>query len=186
MAAELGSAIPAEGGYYYWVKTAMGGMAAFVVGIWQWFNSFLDTALYPVVFADYFAQWVPWGERGRHVGVSLFGGGVSLDTHWLIAIAFMVPVAYLNVRGSRLVGDTGVILMALILLPFVVMSVLGLVHLFAHGGESTLQPFTLPHDSAWSAFGAGLGVMIWNYIGWDSPSTVLGEVAEPQRTYTRA
>lgn len=186
MSAELGSAIPVEGGYYYWVKIALGGMAAFIEGIWQWLNSFLDTALYPVVFADYLAQWVPWAGRGQHAWFSFFGGGVSVDTHWIVAVAFMIPVAWLNIRGSRVVGDTGVLLMALILLPFVVMSVLGLVHMLRDDTASTLSPFTLPHQGVWSSFGAGLGVVIWNYIGWDAPSTVLGEVDRPQRTYTRA
>lgn len=186
MSAELGSAIPVEGGYYYWVKLAMGGFAAFIEGIWQWLNSFLDTALYPIVFADYLAVWWPWAGRGHHVLLSFYDGGISLDSHWLVAVVFMIPVAWLNMRGSRLVGDTGVLMMALILLPFVVMSVLGLVHMVSHGAASTLSPFTLPHQSGLSAFGASLGVVIWNYIGWDSPSTVLGEVDRPQRTYTRA
>jgi amino acid transporter len=186
MAAELGSAIPVEGGYYYWVKLAMGNFAAFTEGIWQWLNSFLDTALYPVIFVDYMAVWIPWMKRGHDVFFSAYGGRVSFDVHWLVAIVFMIVLAWLNIRGSRLVADTGVVMMALILLPFVVVSVLGLVRIFADGAGSTLHPFTLPHQSVWSSFGAGLGVMIWNYIGWDAPSTVLAEVDRPQRTYTRA
>lgn len=186
MAAELGSAIPVEGGYYYWVKVAFGGFAAFVEGMWSWLNGFLDTALYPVIFADYLAVWIPAMERGHNAWFSADGGRISVDLHWLVAIAFMIVMAWLNIRGSRLVGDTGIILMALILLPFVIMSVIGLVHLISNGPSSTLQPFTLPGQNGWSAFGASLGVVIWNYIGWDAPSTVLGEVERPQRTYTRA
>lgn len=185
MSAELGSAMPSEGGYYVWVRTAMGPFAGFTVGIWQWFNSFLDTALYPVVFADYVAQWVPGAERGRHAWLTLFGGGLSIDLHWLIAIGFMVPLAWLNVRGSRLVGDTSVTLMVLILAPFVILSILGIARAIGHGTLGGL-PVVAPHVHPLSAFGAGLGVVIWNYIGWDSPSTVLEEVDQPQRTYGRA
>ncbi len=186
MAAELGSAMPVEGGYYFWVKAALGRFPAFLEGIWQWLNSFLDTALYPVVFADYLSQWVPWSARGHATLFSLFGGRFSIDSHWLFAVAFMIPLAWLNARGSRLVGDTSVLMMVLILLPFVVVSILGIVKLTAPGTGAVLQPFTLSGQSAPSAFGAGLGVILWNYIGWESASTVLEEVDRPQRTFSRA
>lgn len=186
MAAELGSAMPVEGGYYYWVKAALGRFPAFLEGIWQWLNSFLDTALYPVVFADYLSQWVPWSARGHAVALSVFDGQFAIDSHWVVAVAFMIPLAWLNARGSRLVGDTSVLLMVLILLPFVLVSILGLIKLAAPGTGSVLSPFTLSGQSAPSAFGAGLGVVLWNYIGWESASTVLEEVDRPQRTFSRA
>ena len=74
MNAELGSAIPVEGGYYYWVKAAMGSFAGFVEGMSSWLTSFLDTALYPVLFVDYLATWFPQVARGQHAVVTLFGG----------------------------------------------------------------------------------------------------------------
>jgi amino acid transporter len=187
MSAELGSAIPVEGGYYYWVKSAMGPFAGFTVGIWQWLNSFLDTALYPVIAVDYLAQWFPALERGNGAVLSLFDGRVSLDWHWVAAVAIMVPLAWLNIRGSRLVGDFSVLLMVLILLPFFVMTVLGLVRIIGGSDALASLPFTAsPQQSPMAAFGAGLGIVIWNYIGWDQPSTVLGEVDRPGRTYGRA
>ncbi len=186
MAAELASALPVEGGYYYWVKLALGKFAAFVEGIWQWLNSFLDTALYPIVFADYLATWVPWAERGKHVAFSFAGDSIMVDTHWLVAIAFMVPLAILTARGSRLVGDTSTLMMGLVLLPFVLISVLGLWRLFTTDGANPISSFTLSGQHAGSAFGAGLGIIVWNYIGWEQPSTVLGEVRNPARTYGRA
>ncbi|MBU4213805.1 MAG: APC family permease, partial [Actinobacteria bacterium] len=186
MSAELGSALPVEGGYYYWVKLALGRFAAFVVGIWQWLNSFLDTALYPVVFVDYLAQWVPGLARGEHVAFSVAGGVFSFDAHWAAAVAFMVPLAVLNARGSRLVGEASTLLMVVVLAPFLVLSVLGLVRWLGSGGGTLVDSFTVSGQSPTTAFGAGLAVVIWNYIGWDAPSTVLGEVVRPQRTYARA
>jgi amino acid transporter len=32
----------------------------------------------------------------------------------------------------------------------------------------------------------GISIALWNYIGWDNPSTVQGEVKDPSRTYPRA
>ncbi len=93
MNAELGSGIPLEGGYYYWVKVAMGSFAAFVEGMSSWFTSFLDTALYPVLFVDYLANWFPGLARGKHAVFTAFNGGFSIDAHWVVAIAFMIPLA---------------------------------------------------------------------------------------------
>ncbi|WP_158604478.1 APC family permease [Nocardioides mangrovicus] len=185
MVAELGSALPLEGGYYYWCKVALGQGAGVVQGIWNWLLTFLDTALYPIVFADYMAQWIPGTRRGEHVWFSFFGGAFSADTHWLVAVAFMVPLAWLNVRGTRLVGETSVALMVVVLAPFAVLTLYGLVQLLRYPVE-LFPTFTLPGQHVGAAFGAGLGVVIWNYIGWESPSTLLGEIDRPQRTYLRA
>lgn len=186
MAAELSSALPVEGGFYYWVKLALGKFAAFIEGIWQWLNSFLDTALYPIVFADYLATWIPWAGRGKHVAFSFFGGSLSVDTHWLVAVVFMIPLAWMTARGSRLVGDTSTLMMALVLAPFVIVSVLGAWRALTTSGANPVSSFTLSGQHAGSAFGAGLGIVIWNYIGWEQPSTVMGEVKDPTRTYSKA
>src|SRR5712692_8103221 len=53
MAAELSSALPEEGGYYVWVKKALGPFWAFQAGWWSWTNSFVDVAIYPVLFVGY-------------------------------------------------------------------------------------------------------------------------------------
>ena len=98
----------------------------------------------------------------------------------------MVPLAWLNARGSRWVGDTSTLLMLVVLAPFVILSVVGLVHLLTHPDSHVVSSFTLPGQGSGAAFGAALGVVIWNYIGWEDPSTVLGEVKNPQRTYGRA
>src|SRR6185436_1385404 len=50
MTAELASAIPTEGGYYVWVKRCMGPFWSFVCGWWTWVYSWVDVAIYPVLF----------------------------------------------------------------------------------------------------------------------------------------
>ena len=186
MAAELGSALPLEGGFYYWVKVALGRFAGYVEGLGSWLVTFLDTALYPVIFADYVAVWLPGAARGEHVVISAFDGGVSVDLHWLVAIVFKVPLAWLNARGARVVGGTSVGLMVAVLAPFLVVTVLGLVKLAGPDAVSPVSPFTLPDQAPSAAFGAALGVVIWNYIGWDAISTASDEIDHPRRTYPRA
>jgi amino acid transporter len=191
MAAELGAAIPLEGGYYYWVKFALGRFAGYTEGMWSWLTSWLDTALYPVLFVDYLVTWFPGLARGEHalyVYQSPFFGGleISVDVHWLMAVAFIVPLAALNIRGAKVVGDTSLGFLAVVLAPFAILTAIGLWRLFTHGGIHPLTPFTSGGQSTSAAFGAGLGVIIWNYIGWDAVSTVAGEVERPQRTYPLA
>ena len=53
MVAELSTAMPVAGGYYAWVKRALGPFWGFQEGWWSWITSFVDMAIYPVLFADY-------------------------------------------------------------------------------------------------------------------------------------
>ena len=59
MNAELGSALPLEGGFYSWVKIACGPFLGFMEATFSWLASWLDTALYPVIFVDYLSIWFP-------------------------------------------------------------------------------------------------------------------------------
>ena len=86
MVAELSTALPVEGGFYQWV-------------------TFVDMALYPVLFADYLSQtYFPDGASGKVVFLDL--GFVQFDVHWLLCLAVIWPFAYLNVRSTKGVGDT--------------------------------------------------------------------------------
>ena len=56
--AELGSAIPEEGGYYVWVKRALGEYWGFQCGWWSWLTTFVDSALYIALVTDYLQSWL--------------------------------------------------------------------------------------------------------------------------------
>jgi amino acid transporter len=183
MNAELGSALPLEGGYYAWVKIGLGAFWGFMEGMISWVTSWLDTALYPVLFVDYLATWFPALQRGNDVVFSMWDGAFSLDLHWLVAVAFMIPLGWLNARGAKVVGDTSLGFLVIILAPFVVLTVMGLFHWFVTPGDNPLQPFLTEGQTARQAAGAGLAVVIWNYIGFDAVSTVGGEIENPKRTY---
>lgn len=160
--------------------------AAFVFGAWNSIGAVLNLALYPILLVDYLATWAPDIARGKGlVIVDLFHGGFVVDLHWIVTVALIVPMAYLNYRGSKAVSEYSVGMMLLVLAPFAVLTVLGIWHAVGNG-INVLSPFTVPGQSVHSSVAGALSVIVWLYLGFDGPSTVLGEVADAHRTYTRA
>ncbi|MDR3688189.1 MAG: APC family permease [Fimbriimonas sp.] len=178
LTAELGSAMPDEGGYYVWVKRALGQPCAFLCGWWTWIYSWVDTAIYPTLFAAYVARFL-----------ELVGYSTAIDsnpwTKWLVGLAIIVPLTWLNMRGTKIVGVGSVSFFVLLLVPFAVLLAFGMSKVVTDL-SATVHPFVWQSQGATGAVGVGLFSVMWNYLGWDSISTVSGEIVEPQRNLPRA
>lgn len=182
--AELGTALPTEGGGYHWVQRAFGDFWGFQEGMLWMFTAFVDMALYPVLFADYLGQLWPPAAQGATVITHV--GPLAIDLHWLLAVGcFIIPLTMLNILGAKWVGDSAVILTVIALIPFVFLVIVGLPHLVAHH-VSPVAPMTTPHTSLVAAFGAGLWIVMWNYSGFDSVGAIAEEIERPQRVIPRA
>ncbi len=48
------------------------------------------------------------------------------------------------------------------------------------------RPFVAGERGLLSSLGLGLAVMMWNYSGWDTPTTTLGETRDPGPSFRRA
>ena len=186
MSAELGSAIPLEGGYYMWVKIALGKFAGYMEAVFSWMAAWLDTALYPVIFVDYLSVWFPGMARGKHVLFSLWNGGFQIDLHWFIALCMMIPIAILNSKGAKFVGKFLIFNLAIVLVPIVALIVMALPHIFGNHSAHIFTPLTLAHQSIWGSATAGIGLMIWSYVGYDTASTTSGEMQNPTKSYPKA
>lgn len=172
---ELAPAIPEEGGYVVWVRRALGPFAGFLNGWWTWLYTLADAAIYPVLFATYVH------EAAQAVfGAQVFGGD---GAQWGLSVAMIALFGWLNYRGTRVVGFTSVGLALLILIPFAVFAAVGLT---ASGGSAAGIPFAARPEDVQGSLAAGLGIVMWNYLGWDALSTIAEEVDEPQRAYPRA
>ena len=66
--------------------------------------------------------------------------------------------------------------------PFLVLIVLG----FTHWHGTPWQPFVPPGQSIWSSLNYGLAIGVWMYSGYDSMSTLAGEIEQPRRIIPRA
>jgi amino acid transporter len=166
MIGELASALPEEGGFYVWVRRAMGDCWGFQEAWLSLVASVFDMAIYPTLFVLYLARLFPWfgtGHRGMWVG-------------WAVVIVS----AGLNIAGIEVVATTSTWLFCLLSAPFAVIVVLAPLKYAA-----LAQAVTTPTTSHVDLIG-GLLVAMWNYMGWDNASTIAAEVKEPQRTYPRA
>jgi amino acid transporter len=161
MVGELSGALPEEGGYYYWVRRALGPFWGFQEAWLSLTASVFDMAIYPTLFVTYLGRLVPAVAHGWPAG--------------LVGVAMIAGCAWWNVRGARAVGIGAMVLTLLLLSPFVVLS--------AHGFVAQAPA---PGDGASTGLMAGLLVAMWNFMGWDNASTIAGEVVRPQRTYPLA
>jgi len=166
MIGELASAIPAEGGFYVWVRQAMGRFWGFQEAWLSLVASIFDMAIYPTLFVAYLVRLFPWFDVG-HRGL-------------LVGTAVVVACALLNLAGIQVVAMASVWLFALLSAPFVAITALAFVK--PGGLASAAARPTMSHVDIVGA----LLVAMWNYMGWDNASTIAGEVSRPQRTYPRA
>jgi amino acid transporter len=128
-------------------------------------------AIYPVLFVEYAAYFWP----------DTFGADASGLNRWLLGIAVIWTFTFLNIRGSEVIGDTSKIFGVIVLAPFVLLVFFSLFHL----DFNPVEPFVNEGQGITSAFGVGLFVVMWNYLGWDGVSTIAGEMTNPKRDYPR-
>lgn len=169
MVAELSTMMPVQGGYYQWVKKALGPFWGFQEGWWSWVVSWVDLAIYPVLFVDFASYFFPILQENGWV-------------RWLVCLFFIWSLALVNMRGSDVVGDSSKLFLVIVLAPFVLLFVVGLFKM----DRNPFQPFVFEGTGFGTAFGSGLFVIMWNYMGWDGLSTVAGEIRNPRRDYPRA
>jgi amino acid transporter len=166
MIGELSSALPAEGGYYAWVRRGMGNFWGFQEAWLSLAASIFDMAIYPTLFVFYLQQMSPW-----------FGAGHNA---WYAGLFVVVTCAVLNLAGIRVVGITSLWLFFLLSAPFALIVVLAPFKMGEFAGAHAA--------STGSSLGliGGVLVAMWNYMGWDNASTIAQEVERPQRTYPKA
>jgi amino acid transporter len=160
---ELNSMMPVNGGYYKWVKYALGTRWGFYEGWWTWLYTFVDLAIYPVLFVEYAAFFFP--------GLEAYKVPVCLVIIW--------ASAGLNILGIVPVGRVSLFLGAAVLAPFIVLFVLAFFH---HGGSLAIPAQSLK-DVPFPSLGMALYTVMWNCLGWDNTSTYAEEVDKPVRSY---
>ncbi len=124
-------------------------------------------SVYAVQFADYLRFYFP----------ELIGW-----RHWIVSIAMVAVITYINVRGIQMVGKLATALETFVLLPVLVLVVIGL----ARWHHNPFVPIVPPNQPTFKIFGVGLALGLWLYSGYEQCSTVAEEVENPRRTYPLA
>ncbi len=170
VASELGSARPQEGGYYKWVQEACGEFWGFQAGWWRTISIYIDNTLYVILAGGYLAN--------------------ALDLSWGVEMTFKIGMilvfTYINVRGVKDVGIVSTILSVLVIFAFGLVAICG----FMNWTANPFVPFTADGEimgvsgiafADWIYYiGMGIALGMWMYSGYESMSTIAGEVSNPQ------
>lgn len=167
-ACELGSAMP-DTGFYDWTKRALGPFWGFLSAWWWTLATLVDTSLYVVLAANYLQGYVGFNQNLFYFAC------------WFIIGAFAV----INIVGLRLVALSSVIFSILIISPFLVLIIVGL----ANWQFNPFHPIVPPGQNLMGGDGAlilGLSVGLWMYSGYESLSTLSGEMSNSERIIPKA
>ena len=183
MVSELSSAMPVEGGYYVWVKRALGDFWGFQEGWWTCLYTSVDMAIYPVLFVNYLAYFIPY-LRPDADGIITWE---QFFIRWGICVAMIGGALWLNWSGAKTVGYNSAFFLLLIILPFALLAYCGFSN--ETGGFSAsiaAMRSSFSGEMNGGLLAAGLATVMWNYSGWDNVSTFAGEVNGAAKNYPRA
>ena len=179
MAAELTTLMPEEGGYYIWVREALGSFCAVQQAWWTMTISVVWLAMSPALFVSYFTFFA------TSIAPLLGAPDLSISvSRWPLAVLFIASGVALNLRGAREVGRSTKVSSYIVLASFVLLVLVWL----KVGPMPSVVDF-IRRDLASSHKGAlllGLSYIIYNTSGWENASTYADEVDEPRHNYPRA
>jgi amino acid transporter len=184
MVREMQSMMPGEGGYYHWLKKAFGPFIGFLGGWSNWVVSWVDVSIYPVWAAYYLGYFIPALRNGATIaGIDVPAWVLS----WGVALILIWAISALNIRGARIAGLFTDWLGAIMLIPLLIMSIVGIAA-WIKGGTTIHLPFLASGEAVSfktliPALGTGIFVAMWNFMGWELPTAAGDEVVNPKRTY---
>jgi glutamate:GABA antiporter len=172
LTSELGTAFPVEGGPYEWVRLAFGHFAGAVTAVLYWLSNpiWLGGTLAATAIAGMDAL---WGTKvGDNTLLSIVVGSLFIWT--------AVVMNILSLRYMKWVPNLGAIVK---LGLFGLFALLVIVSGFQHGYKGSL-------DGIFSDLGPGfiavIGVLVFNWIGFELTSNASEEMENPQRDIPRA
>jgi APA family basic amino acid/polyamine antiporter len=183
--AELSAVLPQAGGPYVYLSHSFGRIWGF---LFSWNDFFINkagsAAAIAVAFATYLGYFIPAITQQNTFftfGSSIFGSPVGFGWVQFIAIATIVLVTIINVRGVKLGGWVMTIFTSAKVLALV-----GLILAAFLSGKGSTQNFLPWWPSHWgsemfSAFGLAMISALWAYDGWIDVTLTAGEFKNPER-----
>lgn len=166
VASELGSVRPQEGGYYKWVQEALGEFWGFQAGWWRTISIYIDNVSYVILAGGYAAaQWE-----------------FSYGQEFIFKAAMILIFTFINLRGMKEIGSVSMILSLLVIVAFVMVAICGFMNWGAGENISFQLTAYYPEGAGdWiKLIAGGICIGMWMYSGYESMSTIAGEVSNPQ------
>jgi amino acid transporter len=169
---ELGAAFPTEGATYDWVRLAYGHFAGAVVGVLYWLSNpiWLGGTLTATAIAGSDALW----------GSSIGGNQGAETIFGFLFIWVAVTMNILSLRYMKWVPNLGALLRIALLGFFAIMVVIAGLKNGFQGGVSGFFP------SDMTVFIGVLGVLVFQWIGFELQTNASEEMENPQRDIPRA
>jgi len=177
VASELGAMVPEAGGLYRWIRRGMGEYWSFQGGWWWTLSLYVDSAVYVALALDYLGAKYPVTDD-----TLLALGSWGFTWRSLIGICVVAAFTFINIRGLELTGWSLSIIQVGVMVPLLVFTVWGI----AVGGGNSFSPILPQGESVLTSLSLGLAIMMWMYAGWESMSTLSGEIQNPQKVIPRA
>jgi amino acid transporter len=172
LTAELGAAFPTEGATYDWVRLAYGHFAGAVVGVLYWLSNpiWLGGTLTATAIAALDALW----------GSSFTGNQGAETVIGFVFIWVAVTMNILSLRYMKWVPNLGAILRIALLLFF---ALLVIITGTQHGFHGSMTGF-VPTD--FTVLIGVIGVIVFQWIGFELQTNASEEMENPQRDIPRA
>jgi len=160
IAAELGSAIPEEGGSIIWVKRGLGEFWCYQHAWWRTVSGYVDNTLYIILSTGYLGALIPFTDLQLY----------------LVQAGLIIFFTIINIRG---ISDVGKLTTAISI--FVIFTVLAFAALgFANYNQNPFIPFFAEGQGAFSSIGLAVAICVWLYSGYESMSQMAEEMENPQ------
>ncbi len=170
--AELSSAYPENGGMYTWAKNELGEKAGFVSGWCYTIAGFVEPATFAALTANYIQTLIPFE--------------ISHLTYWLICVAVITTFAIINFFGIRVVSNLATVFTILCMIPFLVMIYMAFISPDFDIHYLSSQPLVPEGMTFWEVVGRGLLLGIWFLTGFETISTMSGEIEDGEKRVPRA
>src|SRR5215204_1469037 len=158
--AEVSSRFTETGGPYLYAKEAYGSLFGFEVGWLMWVARVTTFAANCNLLLAYLGFFVPQANEGA-LRIVLA----------LSVVLIITAVNYIGVRQSAMMTN------------ILTVGKIGPLIVFAAVGLFFIQPanFTLPAAPDNATFASAILILIYAFVGWESTTTVAGEMKDPQR-----
>src|SRR3954469_5183978 len=166
--ATLSRRLPADGGPYAYARVAFGNGLGFANAWSYWITAWAGNAAIAVGWVLYVEVFVNTGHE-------------KLWSTLLVLVGLWVP-AWINLSGVK---NIGAVQLATTVLKFAALAFIATVGLF-YIKSANFTPFNASGGSALSAFGGGMAIALFSYLGVETASVAAVKVRAPSRNVPRA